>query len=245
MSLEVFQILDIEPIDNSIIKRESTKVYHQSGANLKNSNQNIDFIFGENNNYHQIGNAYPEFDITIWNPAANFTDASVIRLVNNAFAFCFKQNVLATTGGMDLEDIKYVGQVSTIMRLITSKEIDLSSCFDKNAETPLNDNNPLKQILIKKFADEFKKGKINGQLLLEHIFGICKSFKKITKNLGFHLQFKMNDIQDIVFTKIAIDINVTFNSLFLYVPILIANSQTQVMFNETIMNNYTITFDSW
>ena len=28
-------------------------------------------------------------------------------------------------------------------------------------------------------------------------------------------------------------------------PILTPNTQTQVMFNEPIMNNYTITFDSW
>ena len=161
------------------------KVYHQSGASLNDSNQNIDFIFGENYNYHQSGNAYLGFDITVRDIAGNFTDASVIRLVNNAFAYCFKQATLATTGGMDLEDIKYVGQVSTIMRLLTSKDSDLSSCFDKNAEKPLKDNNPLKQILINNYADEVNKGKIKGQLPLEHIFGFCKSFKKITKNLGF------------------------------------------------------------
>ena len=88
-------------------------------------------MFGENNNYHQIGNAYLEFDITVRNPAANFTDASVIRLVNIAFAYCFNQTTFSTTGGIDVEDIRYVGQVSSIMRLITSKDSDLSSCFDK------------------------------------------------------------------------------------------------------------------
>ena len=55
----------------------------------------------------------------------------------------------------------------------------------------------------------------------------------------------MNDLQDIVFTTIATDTIVTTNSLLLYVPVLIPNTQTQVMFNESIMNNYTITFDSW
>ena len=65
MSLEDFQLLDNEPIDNSIIKRDFTKAYRQSGANLNDSNQNIDFIFVENNNYLQIGNGYLEFDITV------------------------------------------------------------------------------------------------------------------------------------------------------------------------------------
>ena len=55
----------------------------------------------------------------------------------------------------------------------------------------------------------------------------------------------MNDIQDFTFTRIATDINVTINSLYLYVPILIPKSQTQVMFNESFMTIYTITFDLW
>ena len=121
MSLEDFQLIDNEPIDNSIVKRDFTKVYHQSGANLNDSNQSVEFILGENNNYHQIGKAHLEFDITIRkvveipnNP--NFIDTDQIRLINNAFAYCFTQATLTTTGGMDIEDIKYVGQVSTIMR---------------------------------------------------------------------------------------------------------------------------------
>ena len=245
MSLNDFELVDNEPIDNSIVKSDYTKVYHQSGANLNDVNQNVEFIFGENNNYHQIGNGYLEFDITVRNTAGNFTNASAIRLINNAFAYCFTQATLSTTRGMDLEDIKYVGQVSTIMRLLTSKDSDLSSYFDKNGESVIDNDNPLKKVLINNHAEEVKKGKIKGQIALEHIFGFCKTFKKITKNLGFHLKFKMNDLQDIIFTTIADDINVTINSLYLFVPKLIPITQTQVMFNEAIMNNYTITFNSW
>ena len=56
MSLEDFQLIDNEPIDNSIVKRDYTKVYHQQEANLNDSNQKVEFSFGENNIYHQIGN---------------------------------------------------------------------------------------------------------------------------------------------------------------------------------------------
>ena len=202
-------------------------------------------MFGENNNYLQIGNTYLEFDITVRDTAGNFTNASLIRFVNNAFAYCFKQTTLATTGGMDLEDIKYVGQVSTIMRFLTSKDSDLSTCFDKNGGKALDNNNLLKQILNNNHAEDVNKGKIKGELPLQHIFGFCKTFKKKTKILGWHLTFKMNYRQDIIFTTIATDINVTINSLYLYVPVLIRRSETQVLFNESIMNNYTITFDSW
>ena len=245
MNLEDFQVLDNEPIDNSIIKRDFTKVYHQQGANLNDSNQNIEFIFGENNNYHQIGNSFLQFDINVRNTAGDFTNVSDIRIINIAFVFCFKQATLATTGESDLEDIRYVGQVSTIMRMITSKDSDSSSCFDRTGEKALHNINPLKQVLINKQTVEVNKRKIKAQLPLEHKFGLCKTFEKKNKNLGFHLTFKMNDLQDIIVTTIATDINVTINGLYLYVPIIFPNSETQVLFNESIRNNYTITFNSW
>ena len=61
MSLEDFQLLHNEPFDNSVMKRDFFKVYHQQGAELNQSDRKIKFIFGENNNYHQIDNGYLEF----------------------------------------------------------------------------------------------------------------------------------------------------------------------------------------
>ena len=60
-----FHLIDKEIIDNSIIKRDFLKIYHQQAANLNDSDQNIDFIFGENNNYYPIGNAYLHYELTI------------------------------------------------------------------------------------------------------------------------------------------------------------------------------------
>ena len=65
MSLEDFQLLDNQLTDNTIIKRDFTKIYHKHGDQLNQSRQNIVFIFGENNNYHQIGNAYLEFNMDL------------------------------------------------------------------------------------------------------------------------------------------------------------------------------------
>ena len=63
MSLDDFQLLDNEIMDNSIIKRDFLKFYHQQAANLKDSGQNIVFIIGENDSYHQIGNAYLHYEL--------------------------------------------------------------------------------------------------------------------------------------------------------------------------------------
>ena len=124
MSLEDFQLFDDEPLDNSIIKRDFTKIYHRQGDQLNQSDQNIEFIFGENNNYHQIGNAYLEFIITVRkNDTTNFHNDDPVRLVNNGFAFRFKEARLTTSIGGDIEINKFCGQVSTIMRAISKKMV--------------------------------------------------------------------------------------------------------------------------
>ena len=224
------------------------KIYHQQGAQLNQSDQNIEFTFGENNNYHQVGNSYLESDITARREDnANFTDNSHIRLTNNGFAYNFKEATLSITSGSDLEHNKYVGPVSTIMRVLTNKDGDLLSQFDNINEGNTNDDfnsTSFKKMLINNH-DLANKGKIKGQLPLEHIFGFCRSFKKITKNLGFHIKFRTADLQDIIFTSIGDNINVTINSLYLFVPSLIANTETQLMFNESIQNIYRIFFDDW
>ena len=91
MSLEDFQLLDNEQFDNKIVKGDYLKTYHQQGAKLSYPDQNVEFIFGENNNNHQIGNAYLEFDITVRDTAGVFTNASNTRLINIALAYCFKE----------------------------------------------------------------------------------------------------------------------------------------------------------
>ena len=80
---------------------------------------------------------------------------------------------------------------------------------------------------------------------IENIPGFCKTFEKVTKNLGFHLTFKTANLQAIIFTSIATDIKITINSLYLFVPIFVPSASTQAMFNNTIIKNYTSTFDSW
>ena len=59
------------------------------------------------------------------------------------------------------------------------------------------------------------------------------------------MTLKANDLQSIIFTTNATDINVSIISLYLFVSGLIPHTDTQVMFNESFKNNYTITYDSW
>ena len=257
MSLENFQLLDNEPIDNSITKRDFTKIYHQQGAQLNQSDQIIEIIFGDNNIYHQIGNGYLEFNITVRkSDTTDFHIDDPIRLVNNGYAFCFKEARLSTNIGSDIEHNIFCGQVRTIMKVISNKDDDLLSQFGNFNEndipvlerladlSPQIRSSPHQKMLIDNHPDA-NKGKIKGYLYLESIFGFCKTFKKVTKNLGFTTTFKTANLQDIIYTSVADDINVTIISLYLYIPNLIPSVETQLMFNEATQNNYEISFDEW
>ena len=215
INLEVFQLLDKEPIEISIIKRDFTKLYHRQGDQLNQSDQNIEIIFGEKNKYHQIGNAYLEFNIRVRKKDdTEFHNEDPVRLVNNRFAFCFKEARLSTTLGSDIEINKFCSQVSTIMGAITNKDGDLLSQFDKIYENdipilqgpanlpPQNRETPHQKMFLNNPTDA-NEGKIKGYLYLEDIFGFCKTFKKVTKNLAFRLFFKTNDLQNITYSSMA------------------------------------------
>ena len=140
------------------------------------------------------------------------------------------------------------------MRAISNKDGDLLSQFDNINENdipilerladlpPQIRDLPHQKKLINNHTDA-NNGKIKGYLYLEDIFGFCKTFKKVNKNLGFHLTFKTNDLKNIILSSMADDINVTINNLYLYVPNLIPSVETQVMFNEATQNSYKISFD--
>ena len=176
-------------------------------------------------------------------------------MTNNGFAYVFQEGRLSTST-TDLEHNKYLGQISTNMRLASSRDGDLISQFDNineeiDADEPATSNNiritSLNKMLITNLEENANRGNIKGQLFLEHIFGFCKTFEMVTKNLGFRITFKTANLQDIIYTTIAdaTPINVTINSLYLFVLFLMPTTETQLMFNESTQNNYRILFDEW
>ena len=62
------------------------------------------------NSYHQIGNAYLQYEVTIEKDVAiaanrNLVTGEANRLVKNVFACCFKKARWKTTGGSHIEHI--------------------------------------------------------------------------------------------------------------------------------------------
>ena len=94
----------------------------------------------------------------------------------------------------------------------------------------------MKGKLIDKHAIQANKGKVFGQLAIEHIFGFCRTFQKVTKNLCFHIILGKNDFHDNVFTTLlqGTIIYVTFVNLHLIVPNFIPSPNTQVFLSESM-----------
>ena len=121
MSAENFQLIDDKKIDDSIVKRDFIKIYHQSGANVDAENSQIKFYFGENHNFIQVDNGYLEFDIRIRKANGDPFNIGLapagdtIRLVNNAFAYTIHDARISTSAGVETEQNKNVGPISTIM----------------------------------------------------------------------------------------------------------------------------------
>ena len=175
-----------------------------------------------------------------------FVDAGVIRLVNNAFAFCFGEAKTSTTGGVYIEHNKYVDQVSTIIRALSIKDGVIISHFDEIDDSQAEINiSSLKHCLVNNHDIAANMGKMKNHLPLELIFGFCRTLKKITKKSEFHITFKTADLQVIFHTILRNGIKVIFDKLFLFVPIFIPNVETQMIFIDSNKNSFTLSFDSW
>ena len=134
MSAEGFQVIDTEKVDDSIIKRDSMKIYYQSGANVDAEKSQIKFCFEENHNFIQKVNSYLEFDKRVSRAGGNpFTNVApgndITRLAKNAFAYTLHDARLSSSTRVEIEQNKYVSPISTIMRLVTQKYGDLSTYF--------------------------------------------------------------------------------------------------------------------
>ena len=78
--------------------------------------------------------------------------------------------------------------------MLTQKDGDLSSYSDKIDEREAgNGDSTSKHLLVDSHTNDDNKGKIRTDLLLEHIFGFCKTFKKKTKGLRIELQLETSN----------------------------------------------------
>ena len=110
-------------------------------------------------------------------------------MVKNAFAFCFEEARLSTTIGSDVKYNEFCGQVSTIMKVISSKDGDLLSQFDninekdltpgeKEANLPIQIRDTTLQKMLINNRIDVSKGKIKGYFYLEDIFGFFVVLKR-------------------------------------------------------------------
>ena len=126
MSLRDFQLLDDTSNETSNIKRDHVEIFHKQGAQLNDSSDGTDLLFGEIRNYHQIGKGYSEFDKTLRKNNGNFKNVvdvivdELIGLVNYAFSIISVMQRSLLRIQKKIEKNKMVRHVSTITRPLTS-----------------------------------------------------------------------------------------------------------------------------
>ena len=103
----------------------------------------------------------------------------------------------------------------------------------------------MKQILIN-IHTECNRRLFSGYLFLEFIFGCAKPLRKTTKGVGFELKLRpSNRKQDVLYTTLGNNtVNVTNNSVYFYIPTIIASSKTQRIFEEGVTKNFTLLYES-
>ena len=183
MSAENFQLLDYEKMDNSDIRREFVKKYHQHGAKVNDENQEIQFFLAEIFDYIQVSNGHLEFEMEIRKADKTFfikaddNTKEVFTFVNNAFTFTNHDARISTSAGTEIEQNKLLGPLSRILTLITQKKrmTTYSDKIDEN-EDGINSSS-VKQRVINKHT-ETNRGITKKHLPRDYVFGFCRSFKK-------------------------------------------------------------------
>ena len=105
MIAEHFQLIDGSKMDDSFLKTDFIKLYHQHGAEVNVENKKINFHFGENPKYLQICYRYLELDIEIKKvDGTSFTDTVNIRLINNGLDYVFREGRLSTWSGTEIQN---------------------------------------------------------------------------------------------------------------------------------------------
>ena len=104
----------------------------------------------------------------------------------------------------------------------------------------------MKNILIDNHT-EANRGLIRGHIPLQYIFGFARLFRKITKVFGYEFDLRTsNRKQDIPYTTIGDSgVNLTINSISLFVLQIISSPGTQAYFNETISKTLSLSYESW
>ena len=98
MNVEDFELIVNETIVNSIVKRVLLKIYHQQAANLNDSGQNMGFLIIEKKKYHQIGNAYLQYEKRIEKDAAVATNRVHVNGDEIRLVFMLLHTVLEKQG---------------------------------------------------------------------------------------------------------------------------------------------------
>ena len=140
-----------------------------------------------------MGNGYLKFDIKIRKADnTNFIVADdntneIIGSVNKVFAYTLNDARISTSCGVEMEQNNYLGPISTIMRLVTQKDGDISTYFDRidENETGINSSS-LQQLLINNHIEDNQMMKCQRDNQINYIRRVLLSVLVAEDLLHYH-----------------------------------------------------------
>ena len=84
-----------------------------------------------------------------------------------------------------------------------------------------------------------------GENILEHNFGFCKTFARKIRIFRFSFDFPNCRSTTFFYTKLANDNTVTINSSHRFISTYITDSKAQLAFKDSFKNTITLSFASW
>ena len=128
------------------------------------------------------------------------------------------------------------------MRLLTHGDADLFTYLDVTDEIVYDNEKSSPNEIPLTNHTKVNRGLRRGHLPLDIVFDFFISSRKTTKGLEFELELRASTRKrTILYTLLGEDdVNVTFSRLNLYIPFTKPSLGIQMLFNEAIMNSFTL-----
>ena len=243
---EILDITEKFQEDESITSYEYHEYSPQTGANLNNVGE-IRITIENQDEFYYPSSSYITIEGQLVKNAdgANYADADVISLTNNAIMHLFS-NCRYDLSGQNLENLNHPGQSSTMLSLLKypddfNKSSGLNQLWYKDTHTEASleaDTNTgylVRHGYIIKSSNP--KGTFSFSIPLNHIFGFCEDYNKIIYGFKHVLTLVRKSDNDAIFRLAAAGAGkINLTKISWYMPTIIPSDINKLNLYKTIEN---------
>ena len=227
--MELFSLKNKYNLDKPIHKIDFIKYSPSSLATVNNNNSNISISLPREDAYICLQNSYISLEFEVLkNDNTRYVDNDQISLVNFGPVALFSEAKLTTSSGKHLEKVDNLHTVSLMHKLLTSQQqtSQLMYGFEESV-------NVRREELTN---NKTEKGTFFVRIKLTDIFGFADQ-EKITYGLGYTLNLKRNNDDDVIIRANAVDAaKINIKDIAWYIPHYVPSIENQQLILDQILN---------